>query len=242
MTGAVEKLERLDRLRGRLLSGEPTTAAQLADELGVSLRTIMRDLDALRDMGVLIETDQGRGGGVRIASGHGGGRVSLRFDEALDLLIAAAVAEKLQSPLAPGGLGSARQKLTAIFAPAHREGIRSLRRRILVGSAASARIAGEFDMSKARYNESLRRAFIERWCVRLAYGDRLGRETLRLIEPQYLLLNPPAWYVLAWDRLREAVRAFRVDRVSGAEITTERFAVRQAAPFLEAAEANVERL
>jgi predicted DNA-binding transcriptional regulator YafY len=242
MASSTSKWERLERLRGLLLGGEPTTAAQLAEALRVSLRTTMRDLDALRDSGVLIEADPGRGGGVRIASGHGGGRVSLGFDEALDLLVAIAVAEKLNTPAAQHSLRAAREKLSLLFAPAHRESIRTLRRRILVGTAASARIAAEFDMRKARHAQVLRRAFTERRCLNLSYSDQAGRVTIRTAEPQFLLLNPPAWYVLAWDRLRDGVRAFRVDRIASASVLEERFGLRPSGVFLAAVEAGVESL
>ncbi|OQW56117.1 MAG: hypothetical protein A4S17_14010 [Proteobacteria bacterium HN_bin10] len=242
MTNTVRRLERLERLRGLLLTGEPTTVAELAEALDVSARTTMRDLDLLRDSGVLIETDRGRGGGLRIASGHGGGRVTIRFDEALDLLIAMAVSEKLGTPAAPERLGAVRQKLTGLFAPAYREEMRMLRRRIWVGAAASPRIAAEFDLTAARHNAVLRQAFIDRRCLHLTYKDRAERETVRVVEPQILLLNPPAWYALTWDRLREAVRAFRVDRVITAQPMHERFKLRQLAPFLAAVESGVERL
>ena len=242
MASTVERWERLEKIRGLLLAGELTTARQFAEAVGVSLRTVVRDLNVLRDSGVLIEADPGRGGGVRIAAGHGAGRVSLASDEALDMLIAVAVAEKLGSPSAPNGFRFIRHKLNRLLAPSHREGIQLLRQRILVGGAASPRIASEFDLRKARHNHTLRQAFIERRSLELVYRDRSGERTVRTADPQYLLLNPPAWYVLAWDRLREGIRAFRVDRVAGARILQERFSMRPAARFLEAVEAGVERL
>ena len=46
---SLNKLERLDQLLGALKTGDAHTAQSLADDLGVSLRTLMRDLETLRD-------------------------------------------------------------------------------------------------------------------------------------------------------------------------------------------------
>jgi predicted DNA-binding transcriptional regulator YafY len=47
-----------------------------------------------------------------------------------------------------------------------------------------------------------------------------------VVEPHYLLLSWPAWYLLVWDHLREAVRMLRVDRIESARVTEATFRVR----------------
>lgn len=101
---AASKLERLDQLLGCLRKGEATTAQTLASELGVSLRTLMRDLETLKAKGYPIEADKGRGGGVRLHHRWGIGRLSLNYREVIDLLLMFAVIEKLNSPLLLGNL------------------------------------------------------------------------------------------------------------------------------------------
>ena len=59
-------LERLDELVGLLKSQDSLTIAYVSYKLGVSTRTILRDLNILRTRGIPIETDLGRGGGIRI--------------------------------------------------------------------------------------------------------------------------------------------------------------------------------
>jgi predicted DNA-binding transcriptional regulator YafY len=49
--------------------------------------------------------------------------------------------------------------------------------------------------------------------AQLEYFDGGGQRTSRAVEPQALLLNPPVWYLLGWDRLRGAGRTFRLDGV-----------------------------
>jgi len=54
--------------------------------------------------------------------------------------------------------------------------------------------------------------FFEQSAIEVVY--RTARErTTRVVEPHYLLLAWPAWYLLVWDHLRDAVRTLRLDRV-----------------------------
>jgi len=81
------RLERLDLLASRLKSGEPITVAEIADEFGVSTRTLFRDVDILRQRGLPIEADRGRGGGIRLHRHWGVGRLALSYREAVELLV-----------------------------------------------------------------------------------------------------------------------------------------------------------
>ena len=60
-----------------------TTAGELAAELGVSVRTLHRDLALLRDFGIPVDSDRGRGGGLRLEHGWSLGRVHLSESEAI---------------------------------------------------------------------------------------------------------------------------------------------------------------
>jgi predicted DNA-binding transcriptional regulator YafY len=66
--------------------------------------------------------------------------------------------------------------------------------------------------------------------------------TSRDIEPQFLYLNVPVWYLLAWDRLRSAIRCFRIDRIKSVTPLATRFRLADARPFLAKAEEGVEAL
>ena len=71
------RLARLDRLEAWLKNEDAVALRDAAIEFGVSLRTLHRDLDILRERGVPVESERGRGGGVRIAPGWGIGRINL---------------------------------------------------------------------------------------------------------------------------------------------------------------------
>src|SRR5215203_3057996 len=98
-TPARGRVLRLDALRVLLADREVTTAGDLAADLGVSLRTVQRDLVALRDLGMPIESERGRGGGIRLERGWSLGRVHLNEPEALGMLLSLTIAEKIGSPL-----------------------------------------------------------------------------------------------------------------------------------------------
>ena len=82
------RLHRLEELKGLLKAREHVTIAELSSELGVSVRTLNRDLEVLRDSGVPIETDRGQGGGLRLQRNWALGRLHLNPAEAIDLLSA----------------------------------------------------------------------------------------------------------------------------------------------------------
>ena len=237
----MDRLQRLERLRGLLAGGGELTAAALAGRLEVSVRTVMRDLDVLRDDGVLIEADRGRGGGVRLARGHSAGRVQFTAAEAMELLVSLAVSEKLRMPVLGASVRSARQKIAGVFSGADRDRIAALRRRILIGAPASLRVLGSYgEVGPA--GDIARVAFFDMRLLEIGYRDERGAETTRTIEPQFLYLNPPVWYFLAWDHLRDDVRAFRFDRLMRARALERTFRLRPAQVFLSAAETGVEAL
>lgn len=218
--------DRLDRTLGLLASRPSWTARELAEELGVCLRTVRRDLSRLAARGVAIESERGRGGGVRVPARSGLGRVQLDAEELIDLLLSLAIAERLRSPLLLSTVGGLRQKLAAAFPPEERARISALRRRILVGPT-SGTITASWKTPRPAVLRPIQEAFFHQRALELTYRAN-ERRTVRLVEPHYLLLSWPAWYLLVWDHLRDAVRALRVDRIEAAEVTDSTFRVRSA--------------
>src|SRR5262245_2888668 len=210
---AASRVGRLEELKGLLRSRDHSTAADLAAELGISRRTLHRDLAVLRGSGIPVEADRGRGGGLRLHPRWALGRVHLSASEAIDLLLSIAVAERLNSPVLLRQLAGIRRKIVAAFAESDQVRIRSLRRRILIGPPAADDVATSYRKAPRRAQAALADAFLNARCVEIQYVDRKGAMTSRQVEPQFLYLTLPVWYLLAWDRLRGAVRHFRIDRI-----------------------------
>ena len=232
----IGRLQRLELITARLKSDDSLVVRDLARELGVSVRTITRDIQILRDQGLPIDADRGRGGGVRMHWSWGIGRLSLSYAEAVDLLVSLAVAEQMKSPLLMANLGSVRRKLMASFSPWMKHKLNNMKARIIVVESASPFILSAFSLPHARVVERLHQAFLMMRKIHIHYRDANGGRTERAIEPQYLLLSYPVWYAVAWDDLRSEVRTFRCDRIERARLLDETFRPRRFSQFEAAVE------
>jgi predicted DNA-binding transcriptional regulator YafY len=206
-----------DRALGLLRTRDSWTAPALASLLGVSLRTVRRVLARLTATGVPLETEPGRGGGVRLAGAVGLQRLRLEHREVLDLLLALAIAESLGSPLLLTSARAVRQKLGLALPEGQQRAVAALRRRILIGRPASAAVRASLGAHQEAVLAPLQDAFFASAPLRITYLDGQGLRSEREVEPQYLLLNHPAWYLLAYDRSRLAGRTLRLDRILEAE-------------------------
>lgn len=219
-------MARLDTLAGMLKSDDFLTASDLAKELGISNRTLYRDLNILRERGLPIDADKGRGGGVRLHRSWGLGKLKLTDQETVDLLISLAVSEKMNSPLFMDSLQSIRYKLMALLSPNQKYKIDNLRGRILIGSSASPLVLSSYERSPSMEASELSSAFLYQKQLTITYGDENKTITKRRIEPHYLYLNYPVWYILAWDCMRVDFRTFRCDRIMKSHVIEQQFKVR----------------
>jgi predicted DNA-binding transcriptional regulator YafY len=68
---------------------------------------------------------------------------------------------------------------------------------------------------------AIQEAITARHVLRITYRDRHDRETAREVEPVAFAATRTQWYLMAWCRLRDGARAFRVDRILAADDTGE---------------------
>jgi predicted DNA-binding transcriptional regulator YafY len=189
-------------------------AAELAANFEVSTRTIERDLLALQEAGVPIWAQPGPGGGYGLHVDATLPPLNLTSDEAVAL--ATALAAMPAMPFAPAGR-AALMKLAAVMAPAPMATAVRLAERIRVVPVAA--------MPSGPVADAIERALLEPEALALTYRDRSGRETARTVEPGGLIGTPHGWYLVAWCRLRQAPRAFRLDRIREVTPTGEAIAL-----------------
>jgi predicted DNA-binding transcriptional regulator YafY len=238
MNTSHDRLERLEKLTNRLKLNQPVVLREIADEFGVSLRTINRDVNLLRNRGLPIESDRGRGGGVRIARTWGIGRVALTYHEAVDLLISIASIEKMQIPMIYTESRSIRNKLVASFSNEDQAKISRLSHRIRVGPTSSPQVINSYKSNHRLDRKVLYECFTMQNHLKMQYSSEVGKPTTRIIEPHYMVLNHPAWYLLCWDHLRGAVRTFRCDRISSLKKIDTNFSLREWSDFADSMEGN----
>src|SRR5690242_16821835 len=188
------------------------TGRALAAELGVSVRTVYRDLEALGAAGVPVITESGPGGGCRLMDGYRFPLRGLRADEAEALLI-------LGVPAALRDLG-----LDRALSAAHRQ--------IQVTSGAAPGTLVHLDMpqwfgsrEEVPCLRDLAAALQLGRKLRLAYRHADGRaDEPRAVGPLGLVNKAGTWYLVAQagDGRREP-RVFRVGRIGGAVILAEPF-------------------
>lgn len=217
------KKQRLDRLLGILKSEDHSTTETIAKKLKVSHRTLMRDLEELRSSGIPIEADRGRGGGLRLNSQWGLGRLQLNHKESLDLILSLAVIEKLKSPMLLTHVRSLRDKVFQSFPDDHRKKLQSIRKRVLITEVAETDRLGTPNEIPSHVRNALQEAFFEMKHIKIFYQDAKNNITERNIESHYLLLSWPFWYIIAWDHLRNDIRSFRLDRITKAQTQSASF-------------------
>ena len=214
----MNKTERMYALVEELRAVAPRarSSSWLARRFEVSTRTIERDLAALQQAGVPIWATGGRRGGYSLDARMTLPPLNFTPSEAAALVVAMAVAGP--NPLgqaARSGLG----KIVAAMSPAARRVAAELVRRIRVPDAAPELPAG-------RVPATVVGALADRRVLDIQYVDRFGGATSRCIEPTELITVGGHWYLVAWCRLRDGHRAFRLDRIQMATVRIENAAER----------------
>ncbi|MGH9172389.1 MAG: helix-turn-helix transcriptional regulator [Acidimicrobiales bacterium] len=211
-------MNRLERLHAiteeiRLRAPRAVSAAWLADELGVTRRTIERDIATLRAAGLPLLAEPGRRGGQRLNPSAVLPPLNLTDREATALLVALTMVEGM--PYTSAGRSAAakiRRGLPAATATATRDLCDRIRITQPVPTGVDRRILSVLEDAVASAS-----------VVRIAYTDRSGAGTNREVEGAgFLGASDGWWYLGAWCRLRQDNRLFRLDRISRATLTGER--------------------
>ncbi|HEX6947431.1 MAG TPA: YafY family protein [Acidimicrobiia bacterium] len=203
--------ERLLRLLGLLQGRVDWTADDLAQRLGVTPRTIRRDIARLRDLGYPVEALAGPGGGYRLGAGGKLPPLLLDDEEALAVALGLRVTMTTVGGLEEASM-SAMGKLEQVLPPRIRQSLEDFSESTVTVPGAPSRV----DPSVVAV---LTRASRERQRVRFSYKDARGVESERHVEPLRIVHTGRRWYLVAYDMDREDWRTFRVDRMSEARAT-----------------------
>ncbi|MFD5429108.1 helix-turn-helix transcriptional regulator [Streptomyces sp. NPDC127084] len=216
----LETSGRLLKLLSLLQAHRDRSGAELAGRLGVSRRTLRRDVERLRALGYPVQATQGTPG-YRLGAGAALPPLLLDDDEAVAVVVGLRTAAGGSVTGIEESSVRALTKLEQILPPRLRYRVHTLHTAtVRAGDAPGAKVSADTLMAIA---EACRRH--ER--LRFDYaGPRNGRST-RLVEPHSLVSFDRHWYLVAWDTDRADWRTFRVDRVTPRTPTGPRFTRRE---------------
>jgi predicted DNA-binding transcriptional regulator YafY len=192
----------------RAASPRPRSARWLAQRFEVSTRTIERDLDGLLQAGVPMYTEQGRTGGWVLDGEATFAAPALEAAEVTALAVAVARLEG--TPFADSGR-AALAKILGSLGHVGRCGV----------AEASTRVAlMNCDGEASSIPRMVQWALRHRRLLRMEYADSTGAIAVREVEP-IGILGGRSWYLVAWCRLRDEMRTFRMDRIRSTELLDE---------------------
>ena len=195
---------------------------ELADRLGVSARTLRRDVDRLRELGYPVEAQRGVDGGYQLAAGAAMPPLVLDDEEAVALAVGLqAAAQSGVAGVAEASV-SALAKVVPVMPPRLRRRVEALR---------TATVPATWGDSGPAVDPGVLTAVAQacRDAERLEFGHTApgGARTARLVEPFRLVPLGRRWYLVAYDLHRHDWRSFRLDRVDAPYPTGVRFRPRE---------------
>jgi predicted DNA-binding transcriptional regulator YafY len=209
--GSVDTPARLLRLLVLIASRDSWSADQLADRLGVTTRTVRRDVNRLRSLGYPVESATGPYGGYALGAGTRLPPLLFDDDEAVAAVAGLHELERGPDPSLAAAAMSALTKFRHVLPAARRERVGTLTEmsegldrpsRREVGGGANVATLLDVAISCQRSER-----------VRFVYRSGADVETRRHVEPYRLVSAGRRWYLVAFDLDRDDWRTFRVDRI-----------------------------
>ncbi|GCD18923.1 DeoR family transcriptional regulator [Cellulomonas algicola] len=218
---------RLLRLLSLLQTRRAWPGSLLADRLGISRRTVRRDVDRLRAMGYRIEATMGPDGGYRLEAGSEVPPLLLDDDQVVALAVALQAATATGAAIdeaAVRALGTVRQVMPS-----------RLRHRLdalTFTTLPAAGRPGAADPVAPDVLVAISAAVRAHEVLRFDHADpRAGTPAAagppRRVEPHHLVASRSRWYLVAWDLDRDDWRLFRADRLTPRTPTGPRFTPRE---------------
>ncbi len=202
------QIDRLIQIIFLLLSHENRTAKQLAEELGVSARTIYRDINILSVAGIPITSQKGYGGGLSLLEGFSLDKSYFTKEEQSNIVQALQILKSSHYPEADKTL----HKVAGLFS-------HKLQSEWL-----------EIDLSywgspekEKNHITALERAIINKYVITFTYLNSELEVTDQTAEPLKLVFKSHAWYLVAYSQRKGEIRTYRLSRMRKLQITEELF-------------------
>jgi len=205
-----------------LLQNQPNQkASDLAEKLGVSLRTMHRYFEMLDEMGIPVYAERGPYGGFSLVRGYKIPPLIFSLEEAVAVYLGTSLVSEMWGQLYRDAAQGAMAKLENILPNEQRGEIDWARRSLVTTSLHRVDPVALFPIL-----EDLRKATHERRQVSAVYQSAANVEaTKRTIDPYALVFRAGLWYLVGYCHLRTAPRTFRVDRIQKLSVLNQAFQV-----------------
>jgi predicted DNA-binding transcriptional regulator YafY len=202
-----ETTSRILSLLGLLQAHRQWSGPALAERLGVTERTLRRDVDRIRELGYRVAAARGPLGGYRFEAGGALPPLLLTENEAVTMAIGLRVAA--QQGLVDGELTtqSALAKFEQVLPGKLRRRVNALATHLRAETPRTPTVSQELLGTLALACRDSER-------IRFSYEDGRGERTDRVAEPHALVVARRNWFLVCWDVRRADWRTFRVDRMS----------------------------
>lgn len=212
-------MNRIDRLTAILiqLQGKKIVkAAEISDRFNISLRTVYRDVKALQEAGVPIGAEAGTG--YYIVDGYHLPPVMFSKEEAAALLTGEKLMEQFSDNSNRKQFGFAMEKIRSVLRGSEKDYLESLEENIAV---VRYRAPVEEDAFPNRFLTDIQQALGHQQVINMEYFSFQEEvATRREAEPVGIFHDSSNWHLIAWCRLRQGYRDFRIDRIRKLSLTS----------------------
>ena len=202
------QIHRLFEIVYILLDKKNITARELAERFEVSVRTILRDIDALSSVGIPVYTTQGKGGGIFIPETFILNKTAVTEKEKEEILFALQTLRAAEYP----EIESTLSRMKSFFNKNEADWIE-----------VDFSRWGNSGNDKVKF-EILKNAIIRKEAVTIRYISAQGQVSEREVYPLKLIFKSRAWYLLGFCLSKKASRLFRVNRILELKLAGENFA------------------
>ncbi len=216
----MNRTDRLVAMVMHLQGRRVVRASELAEHFEVTERTIYRDIAALGEAGVPVVGEAGVG--YSLVKGYHLPPVMFTAEEATAMFVGGELVKQFADASLSAPMASALLRIRSVLPRDRQDDLDRLARATAI--MGSPRLPSGIDQ---RTLLPIQQAVVSRRVLRLTYRARARSEdTVREVEPLGVIYYGGAWYLVAWCRLREAFRHFKLERLRGLEVRPEQFRAR----------------
>ena len=201
-----------------LLQNQPNQkASELAEKLGVSLRTVHRYFEMLDELGIPVYSERGPYGGFSLVRGYKLPPLIFSIEEAVAIHMGTNLISEAWGELYRDAAQSVMAKIENILPNEQRDEVNWARRSLIATNLYRSDLVGLASTMK-----DLRAAIHEHQQISMTYQSSLKAEK-RKVDPYALVFRSGWWYLVGYCHTRSALRTFRVDRIQKLTILTQTF-------------------